>query len=102
MLFERGGGQNPQQYIRSSFIALRHIVEQLEKDVAPESLPLEFFGISPRSIHGIERQMKAVREHAMDPLKGMLHFPEEQFTFLSSEAIKKGKRPEEWAKEEYR
>ena len=102
LVFERGGGKDPGEYIRTSVIALRHIVEQLDKNVDPKDLPLEFFGISPQSVHGIERQMRTIKEHTLDPLKGMLHFPEEQFSFLSTEAIKKGKKPEEWLKEEYR
>jgi len=38
----------------------------------------------------------------MDPLKGMLKIPEEQWTFLGTAAKEEGKRPEEWKKEEYR
>ena len=58
-------------------------------DIAPD-------GISP------ERQMNTIREHALDPLKGMLMVPEEEYSFLSSEAIKKGKRPEEFKREEFK
>jgi len=38
----------------------------------------------------------------MDPLRGTLKVPEEEYTFLSRAAIEEGKKPEEWKKEELR
>jgi hypothetical protein len=103
-IFERGGarGQTPAQFIGQSAAALRIIVEYLEKNVEPEKLPPEFYGISPREILAEERQLAIIREHFFDPLKGLLQVPEEEYTFLGSKAIEKGKRPEEWKKEEMR
>ena len=95
VIFERGGGRDP---IKQSVLALRKIKEYLEKDVPPEKLPPEFFGF-PTS-QSLARQKVVIFEHALDPLKGTLMFPEITHTFLGRKAIEKGKRPEEWAKEE--
>jgi hypothetical protein len=104
-IFERGsarGGQYPAQFIGQSAAALRIIVEFLEKDVEPEKLPLDFYGISPKEILSEERQLAIIKEHFFDPLKGLLQLPEEEYTFLGSKAIEKGKRPDEWKEEELR
>lgn len=98
IIFERGGGEDP---VKESVISLRKIVEFLEKDVLPKELPLDFYGMKPQGPE-LSRQEVTIRDHAMDPLRGMLLIPEEEYTFLSSEALKKGKRPEEWKKEEFR
>ena len=103
LIFERGGargGQYPAQFIGQSPAALRIIVNFLEKEVEPEKLPPEFFGISPQEILSEERQLAIIKEHSLDPLKGLLQVPEEEYTFLGSKAIEKGKRPEEWKREE--
>ncbi|NIM47175.1 MAG: hypothetical protein GTN40_03390 [Candidatus Aenigmarchaeota archaeon] len=84
----------------STILALRLIKHFLEKDVPPKELPLRFFGMSEKG-PDIKRQEVAVREHFFDPLKGMLIVPEEEYTFLSSAATKKGKA-EVWKKEKYR
>lgn len=104
-IFERGGargGQYPAQFIGQSAAALRIIINFLEKDVEPEKLPLDFYGISPTEILSEDRQLAIVKEHFFDPLKGLLQVPEEEYTFLGSKAIEKGKRPEEWKREELR
>jgi len=104
-IFERGGargGQYPAQFIGQSAAALRIIINFLEKDVEPEKLPPEFYGISSREILSEERQLAIIKEHFLDPLKGLLQVPEEEYTFLGSKAIEKGERPEEWKKEELR
>ncbi|MGC8993500.1 MAG: hypothetical protein ACP5JK_01865 [Candidatus Aenigmatarchaeota archaeon] len=104
-IFERGGargGQVPAQFIGQSAAALRIIVEYLEKNVEPEKLPPDFYGVSSREILSEERQLAIIKEHFFDPLKGMLQVPEEEYTFLGEKAIEKGKRPEEWKKEELR
>jgi hypothetical protein len=104
-IFERGGargGQVPAQFIGQSAAALRIIVEHLEKEVDPEKLPPEFYGLSSREILSEERQLAIIKEHFFDPLKGMLQVPEEEYTFLGAKAIEKGKKPEEWKKEELR
>jgi len=99
LIFERGGGKDPVQH---SIVVLRLIVKYLEKDIHPEKLPDEFFGISPQLPASEKRQWVEIFHHAMDPLKGMLKIPEEQWTFLGTAAKEEGKRPEEWKKEEYR
>lgn len=96
IVFERGGPETFQE----SIISLRKIVEFLEKDVPPEKLPPEFFGIATGEIASEERQLAIIREHAREPLKGLLSVPEEEWTFLSKAATEKGVPPEKWKKEE--
>jgi len=103
LVFERGGGENPQQIARTVILALREIITNLEKDVEPKKLPLEFYGISPAGVFSPERQMVIIREHARDPLKGLIIAPEEEHTALGKEALAKpGMTPEKWKKEELR
>lgn len=102
LIFERGGGKSPQEIMRSSVIALRMVIEELLKNTQPDKLPLSFFGVSPEGFYSIERQMAIVMDHARDPLKGLIMVPEETHRFLGKAAIEKGKKPEEWAKEEWR
>jgi hypothetical protein len=99
LIFERGGGPDP---IQQSVLALREIVKFLEKDVPPDKLPPEFFGISPEGFLSPQRQRAIIFEHRLEPLKGMIVVPEEEYTFLGKTAIEKGKRPDEWKKEELR
>ncbi len=84
----------------TTIIALRLIKHFLERDVKPKELPLEFFGMDKKG-PDIKRQEVAVKEHFLDPLKGMLVVPEEEYTFLSKAATEKGKA-EVWKKEKYR
>lgn len=105
IIFERGGargGQAPINFIAQSGTALRLIVEELKKDTPPDKLPLSFFGVSPEGFASPEKQLAMVREHYWDPLKGMLSVPEEEYTFFSKAALDKGKKPEEFKKEELR
>jgi hypothetical protein len=97
IVFERGGGIDP---IKQSIIALRKIVECLEKGIPPEKLPSEFFGIAPKELFSVERQLATIRAHAYDPLKGLLAVPEEEHGLLGRKAIEKGVPPEKWKKEE--
>jgi len=99
LVFERGGFRDP---FKRSVTALRLMAKFLEKDVPPEELPPEFYGISPSGLLAEERQWVTIFQHALDPLKGLIKIPEEEYTFLSRAAIEAGKRPEEWKKEEYR
>jgi len=104
-IFERGGargGQLPANYVSLSAAALRIIVKYLEKDVPPEKLPPEFYGISMDEIISPDRQLAIIRQHFFDPLKGLLQFPEESHGFLGRKAIEKGKKPDEWKREELR
>lgn len=103
LIFERGGGQHPGEYVKTSIQAIRLIVEHLEKDTDPNKLPVEFFGVSPEGFFSEQRQMAMIKEHFFDPLKGMLKSPEEEHTFFGKFAIEEAKkRPEEWKKEELR
>jgi len=95
LIFERAGA--PRENV---ILVLRLFKHYLERDIEPKILPLEFYGMKEPGPE-IARQELAIREHALDPLKGMLLIPEEEFTFLSSEAVKKGKG-EEWKKERYK
>jgi len=99
ILFERGGFKDPFQH---AVTALKIMVKFLEKDVPPDKLPPEFYGVSPRGLLAEERQWVTIFQNAMNPLKGLLKIPEEEYTFLSRAATEEGKRPEEWKKEEYR
>ena len=98
LIFERGGGEDP---FKNSVTALKLMAEQLENDVPPDKLPAKFFGMETGEISSPERQIVTIREHAFDPLKGMIVFPEEEHGMLGRAAVEKGKT-EEWRKEKYR
>ncbi len=85
--------------VMESAVALRKIRDELskEKPTPPDKLPPEFFGIDEQFE---ARQMVAIREHAFDPLEGMIMVPEESHTFLSKAAKEKGGLGV-WAKEKY-
>lgn len=104
IIFERGGrpGSMPGEWMRSSVTAMRLIVDELRRDTPPEKLPPEFYGVSPEGFYSEERQMAIIKEHYWDPLKGMLAVPEEEYTYLGKAAMDKGKKPDEWKKEEFR
>ncbi|MBN2202792.1 MAG: hypothetical protein JW700_01205 [Candidatus Aenigmarchaeota archaeon] len=95
MIFERAG--NPREQV---ILVLRLIKQFLEKGIAPKELPLEFYGIRPDGPE-MRRQELAVREHALDPLKGLFSVPEEEYTFLGTAAKNKGKA-ELWGKERFK
>jgi len=78
------------------------MIKFLEEDVPPDKLPDEFYGVSPRGLLSVERQWVTIFQNAMNPLRGLLRIPEEEYTFLGRAATEEGKRPEEWKKEEYR
>jgi hypothetical protein len=99
ILFERGGFKDPFQL---AVVALKLMIKFLKENVPPDKLPDEFYGVAPRGILSEERQWVTVHYHAMDPLKGQLKIPEEEYTFLGRAATEAGKRPEEWKKEELR
>ena len=61
LIFERGGGQHPGEYVKTSIQAIRLIVEQLEKDTNPNKLPIEFFGVSPEGFFSEQRQMAMIK-----------------------------------------
>lgn len=96
LIFERAGEQSIQQ----SVIAIRLMVQFLEKDVLPDKLPEEFYGMKPGGPE-IARQLVMIREHALDPMRGLITVPEEEHGFFGKAAIEKGKG-EEWKKEKYK
>ncbi len=103
VVFERGGGQSPLEWMRSSVYAMRLIVEYLEKETHPDKLPVEFYGISPESEFSEQRQMVVIQNHYFAPLAGTLAIPEEEHTFLGRVATERpGLTPEKWKKEEWR
>jgi hypothetical protein len=93
--FERGGGEDP---FRQSVDALKLCAKFLEKDVPPDKLPEEYFGIK---LTGMDfwRQENIMRDHRFEPLKDLLEIPEEDWGMLSSAATRKGKT-KEFKKEE--
>ena len=101
IIFERGGGQDP--YVHS--IDALKIMKQFLDTSPPtpvDKLPLEFFGMKGLTAGDVQRQMQIVKDHAWEPLKDLLEIPEEEWTFLSQSAVKKGKRPEVWKRGEFR
>jgi len=95
LIFERGGFKDP---YAGSVRALKKMAEHLQNNVKPEDLPEGFYVIP--GVQETSRQKVIIFEHTFDPIKGMLKFPEEEYTLLGTSAIRGGKRPEEWKKEE--
>ncbi|UCC91673.1 MAG: hypothetical protein JSV39_00135 [Candidatus Aenigmatarchaeota archaeon] len=93
--FERGGGDDP---FRQAVDALKLCAKFLEKDVPPEELPDEYFGIKHTGLD-FWRQEQIMRDHRFEPLKDLLEIPEEEWGILSTAATKKGKT-KEFKKEE--
>ncbi|MEM5882417.1 MAG: hypothetical protein QXS69_03080, partial [Candidatus Aenigmatarchaeota archaeon] len=105
LIFERGGGQLPFQFLRTVLLALRIIKKYLDMNIEPDEIEKkkeyysEFFGFDEQFI----KEREIIFQHALDPLKGMIVWPEEAHTILGKEAIERfRKRPEEWASEEYK
>ncbi len=84
--------------IQQSMVAFRYLRTELLKDTNPNKLPKEFYGIDKNFEAA---QDLAIREHALDPVKGLITVPEEEHTALSKAAMEKGKGPE-WKKGRYR
>ncbi len=90
LIFERGGGEDP---FKQAVDALKLIAKFLERDMHWDDLPMEFYGLKMRA--GDEkRQLQIVMDHRFEPLKDLLETPEEEWTFLSSSATRKGKQKE--------
>ena len=83
---------------RESAIAFRRLVKCLEENTPPNKLPKEFYGLDETFE---AQQHVAIREHAYDPLEGVIAIPEETHTILSTAAKDKGKLAE-WARERFR
>lgn len=100
-IYERGGGKSAFEIMQNTVWTMRQIAQFLEKDTEPDNLPPEFYGVAEQTKETFARQFVAMRDHAWDPLEGLLTIPEEKHTFLSKAAVDKGKR-EEWEKRKYR
>jgi len=98
IIFERSSPIGQRDPVMESTLALKKIIEFLRKDIPPDKLPLEFYGIDKKDFKMQEVQ---IREHALDPIRGLLTIPEERHSFLSRAAIEKGKG-NEWETEKYR
>ena len=97
-IYERGGEQDP---FKQSVVALRLMVDQLNQGTSPEQLinKPEFFGVSGPNVASEDRQRVIIKDHAVDPIDGLMVVPEESHTYLGKSAISKvGK--EKWKKEE--
>ena len=84
--------------VQDSAVAFRNLACELQKRTNPKKLPNEFFGIDERFE---AQQWVNMKEHAYDPLKGLLTSPEEDHTLMSREALKKNKISE-WARGRYK
>jgi sugar phosphate isomerase/epimerase len=100
-VFERGGGKTPLEVMQQSVIVMRLLKEYLEKDVPPDELPEAFYGIAEQNEARYKLQLAAIREHAWDPLAGLITIPEETHTFFGRAAVERGKA-EEWKKGRFR
>lgn len=105
LIFERGSGSLPYQFLRTALLALRMIKKYLELDINPDEILSkkeyysEFFGLDEQLI----REREIIFQHAVEPLRGLIVWPEEFHTIFGKEALEKyRKRPEEWVAEEYR
>jgi len=97
-IFERGGGPDP---VKQSVVVIRNLVKYLEKNVEPMKLPEEFYGFPPGGPN-VKLQELAMRDHFLDPLKGLLSVSEEEYTFLGKTVAEKPRGAEKWPKERYR
>lgn len=99
MIFERGG-YKPEDLYQQIVITLKDVAFYLSKDVAPDQLPEEYFGMTPAEM---EHEKRVVDSHAFDPLAGMFELPELSHTWLGKEAMdKKRVSRDVWRKEEHR
>ena len=101
LIYERGGGDTPLKVLEQTVLVLRLLKEYLEKGTKPDELPEHFYGISEMNEAKYKMQQVIIKEHAWDPLKGLITIPEEEHTFLGRAAIEKGKA-EEWKRAKFR
>ncbi len=84
--------------ISESAVAFRNLMSELAKGTDPLKLPKEFYGIDDKFEM---QQWVNMREHAYDPLKGLILTSEEEHGMMSAEAVKKNKLAE-WVAGRYR
>ena len=99
IIYERGAAKDPYQ---ESVTVLRLAVRSLEQDIHPDELPEEYFGMKGPVAGNFHRQRQIIQDHAWEPLKDLMEVPDEEWSFLSQAAMKKGKKPEVWKKGEFR
>ncbi len=100
IIYEWGGGRKEEERWLDSVNALKWMSMWLERNVAPEDLPPEFFGITPGEI---ERERRIIEKNTFKPLEGTLESPELSHGWLRGEVMNKKKKPREvWDQEEYR
>ncbi len=98
-IFEVGGKEEKERY-GQVIVTLKDIAYYLSREVPPDELPDEFFGLTKAEM---EHEKRIVDSHAFDPLRGMLELPELDYTWLSGEAVRKKQiKPDTWKKEEHR
>lgn len=81
--------------VDQSAIAFRNFKDALLKGIPPEQLPPETYGLGAEFEAA---QLVAMREHAFDPLKGLIAIPEEAHGMIGGAAAAKGKG-EVWGEE---
>ena len=101
IIYERGGGKTAEEIMKNAVWSMRQIATYLEKGIPYEDLPSEFYGISEQNKEIFARQSASVRDHAWDPLEGVLSVPEERHGHFSKAAVEKQKG-EVWEKRKYR
>ncbi|MFH0832918.1 MAG: hypothetical protein V1900_04315 [Candidatus Aenigmatarchaeota archaeon] len=101
LIYERGGGKSAFEIMQNSVWVMRQLVKYLELDTDPDKLPADFYGVAEQTKEIYARQFVTMREHAWDPLEGLLTVPEEKHTFFSKAAVDKQKG-ELWEKRKYR
>lgn len=98
-IFERGGYKEEELY-EQIVITLKDVAFYLSKDIAPDQLPEEYFGMTPAEV---EHEKRVVDSHAFDPLAGMFELPEMNHTWLGREAMEKKRvSGDTWRKEQHR
>ncbi len=94
LIWEWGAAGPPED----SATALRSMIKMLENDVPPEKLPPEFYGMGPEFE---AQQYQAIFMHAMDPVEGLITFPEHTFTFFGERAKALG-RLSQWLRNRFK
>ncbi len=105
IIFERAGPlphpevSNQQDPVLQSTLALRKIIEYLRAETTVNELPNDFYGIDDKEE---KMQNSRMKEHALDPIRGMLTTPEGGHSYLGEAAKGKGKIKEWESGEKYR
>ncbi len=103
LTFERGaggGGQGDEAFKESIPIA-KQMAMYLEDDIAPDELPVEFYGYDDKEF---KRDKAVIESNTFEPIKGLIESPQMQDTFLGKHATESEPRMrgEGWEAEEHR